>query len=160
MRVLDAGQEASGSRGRKWLVTGVIVSGMLLALGGPALASPPTVIHDRIADEFSDPNFCGSGIPVEVAVDGVQNIRVAHDSFRATGQVRSVITNPANGNAVVVSAAGQFDVKLISGDPSGLHTFLVTIRGLPLKIQTLHGEVLLRDAGVIASPIPSMAISS
>lgn len=150
MRVLDARQEGSGRRSRKWLATGVIVSGMLLALGGPALASPPTVIHDRIVDEFTDPNFCGTGMTVEVAVEGVQNLRPAADSFRATGQVRTVITNPANGNSVVVSAAGQFDVKLISGDPSGIHTLLVTIKGLPAKIQTAHGAVLLRDAGIIA----------
>jgi hypothetical protein len=61
-----------------------------------------------------------------------------------------VFTNPDTGDSVTVSSAGQQIEVPISGDPAGLHTFLATSKGLQEKIQTTHGPVLLRDAGLIA----------
>jgi hypothetical protein len=134
---------------RRRLGAGAVVAAAFMALAGPAFGSPPTVIHDRVADEFTDANFCGSGLTVDVDVAGVQNVRLDGDSFRSSGQVRAVLTNPENGNAVILSSAGQMRAELVSGDPDGLHTIHATFRGLAQKIQTADGSVLLRDAGVI-----------
>jgi hypothetical protein len=55
-----------------------------------------------------------------------------------------------NGKSVVVSNAGQ-----VTGPPpvvdeeAGTITFLTSFKGLPEKIQTAQGAVLLRDAGII-----------
>jgi hypothetical protein len=57
-------------------------------------------------------------------------------------------TNPLNGKSVVISSAG-----LIIGPPplvdedAGTITFFTTYKGLPERIQTANGPVLLRDAG-------------
>ena len=120
-----------------------------MSLAAPAAASPSTVIHDRVANHFTDVNFCGTGLAVDIEVAGVQNIHLDGDSFRGAGQVRAVLTNPDSGNAVILSSAGQVRGQLVSGDPDGLHTFHVTLKGLAQKVQTVHGEVHLRDAGVI-----------
>lgn len=136
---------------RRLLCAAGIGTAALLALTAPALAGPPTVIHDRIdGAEFSEVDFCGAGLTVDHNFDAVQNIHLDGEGFRATGHFRDVITNPDNGQSVVVSAAGQVEGTLLSGDPGGVHTFLVTFRGLPEKVQTVGGEVLTRDAGVIA----------
>ena len=120
-----------------------------MALAGPAAGSPPTVIHDRVVDGFTDADFCGTGLAVDVEVAGVQNGHLDGESFRGTGEVRVVLTNPHNGIAVILSSAGQMRVELVSGDPEGVHTFHATFKGLAQKVQTAHGAVLLRDAGVI-----------
>jgi hypothetical protein len=121
----------------------------LMGLAGPAAGGPSTVIHDRVAEEFTEENFCGSGLTVDVQVGGVQNIHLGRESIRGTGEVRAVITNPENGNLVTVSSAGQFHTELVAGDPGGVHTFHATFKGLAEKVQTAHGDILLRDAGVI-----------
>jgi hypothetical protein len=132
------------------LLVGALVALASMAMAAPALGGKPTVIHDRFTDEFSEQDFCGAGFTVEHSVSGVQNIREDGESFKATGRVRDVITNPDNGRSVIVSSAGQVTNEIVSGDPEGVHTHLLTFKGLPEKIQTAHGEVLTRDAGVIA----------
>jgi hypothetical protein len=55
-----------------------------------------------------------------------------------------------NGKSVLISSAGQ-----VSGPPpivdeeAGTITFLTSFKGLPEKIQTAKGPVLLRDVGII-----------
>ena len=52
---------------------------------------------------------------------------------------------------MIISNAGQ-----VTGPPpvvdeaAGTITFVTSFKGLPEKIQTRHGRVLLRDAGIIA----------
>jgi len=70
--------------------------------------------------------------------------------FRQTTQGSVVFTNPVNGQSLTNSFAGQLTDIIVSGDPEGVHTDLVTQRGLPEKLKLPHGAVLLRDAGIIA----------
>lgn len=141
--------QRSDSLTRRLLSVGALVALWLLALVPPALADAP-VLHDRIDDHFSVPDFCGSGLTVDVSVSGVQTIRFDNGELSGTGRFRAVITNPETGASVVVSSAGQVHDEVVSGDPEGVHTHLVTFKGLPEKIQTAGGELLLRDAGVIS----------
>lgn len=131
------------------LSVGTLVAVAVMAVATSALGASP-VIHDRFSDTFPETDFCGSGLTVTHTVRGVQNITEGDHSFKATGHVRDVITNPDNGKSVIVSRAGQFTDTTISGDPEHVHTRLFTSKGLPSKVQTAHGSVLFRDAGLIA----------
>jgi hypothetical protein len=119
-----------------------------------ALAAPPGHEHFRDVGTFVDEDFCGTGQEIDGSFDVRVNVWVspegAGDLVRTTFSGKQVLINPDTGDSVTVSFAGQTTEVTISGDPAGLHTILVTTKGLPEKIQTTHGPVLLRDAGIIA----------
>ena len=130
-------------------VRAIVVAGMLaLALPGTALAAKPIAqFHDHFTDSFSD-NVCG--IDVDVVLVVTDNFSLfADDSFKDTSSVRQTFTNPANGKSVSVSSAGQLVGTAVIDEDAGTITFINTYLGLPEKIQTTHGKVLLRDAGII-----------
>jgi hypothetical protein len=111
-------------------------------------AKPIEQFHDHFTESFSD-EICG--IPVDVDVVVTDNFFLyADESFKDTSSFMSTFTNPVNGESVVISSAG-----LVSGPPpivdeeAGTITFLTSFKGLPEKIQTANGSVLLRDAGII-----------
>jgi hypothetical protein len=121
----------------------------LVVLPAPALAAKPIAqFHDHFTDSFSD-QICG--IPVDVDLVVTDNFFLYADgTTRDTSSFKQTFTNPENGKSVVVSSAGQ-----VTGPPpvvneeAGTITFLTSFKGLPEKIQTAHGPVLLRDAGII-----------
>jgi hypothetical protein len=137
--------------GRSALIRTLLVALVtaLVVFPAPALAAKPIAqFHDHFTDSFSD-EICG--IPVDVDLVVTDNFFVyADDTFKDTSSVKQTFTNPANGKSVVLSVAGQ-----ITGPPpvvdeeAGTITFLTSYKGLPEKIQTAHGAVLLRDAGII-----------
>lgn len=137
--------------GRSALIRTLLVALVtaLVVFPAPALAAKPIAqFHDHFTDSFSD-EICG--IPVDVDLVVTDNVFLyADDTFKDTSSVKQTFTNPANGKSVVLSVAGQ-----ITGPPpvvdeeAGTITFLTSYKGLPEKIQTAHGAVLLRDAGII-----------
>ena len=126
----------------------------LVLMPATALAAPPGHEHFRDAGTFVEEDFCGTGQEINGSFDVRVNIwlspKGAEELVRATFSGKQVYTNPDTGDSVTVSFAGQTTEVPISGDPAGLHTVLATTKGLPEKIQTTHGPVLLRDAGIIA----------
>ena len=120
---------------------------LALFVGSATAAKPIEQFHDHFTDSFST-DICG--IPVDAQIRVTDNFFVYGDSFKDTSSVSATFTNPVNGNSVIVFNAGQ-----ISGPPpiideeAGTITFLTSFKGLPEKIQTAQGPVLLRDAGVI-----------
>ena len=129
------------------LVVGVIVP-------ASALAAKPLIFHAHILDELSDVDVCG--INVDVVVEGVFTDKVFLDAegnfvrFSSTYSVKQTFTAD-NGKSVLVQGTGQ----ITSGTPivdeaAGTITFVETFKGLPEKIKTPKGPVLLRDAGVIS----------
>lgn len=131
---------------RALVVTLVTVSA---ALPGTASAARPIAqFHDHFTDSFSD-EVCGIAVDVDVVVTD-NFFLYADNTFKDTSSVRTTFTNPENGQSVVVSSAGQ-----VTGPPpiideeAGTITFMTSFIGLPEKIQTANGRVLLRDAGVI-----------
>ncbi|MEJ7786590.1 MAG: hypothetical protein WKF96_17450 [Solirubrobacteraceae bacterium] len=108
-----------------------------------------SVIHDNFNDSVTGTNFCGSGLTVNGVVSGVQNITDDGTNFTATGRVSTVFTNPDSCKSVTLSSSGRFTSTLLAGTLGGVHTYLNTYKGLPAKVQTTHGGVLIRDAGVI-----------
>jgi hypothetical protein len=136
---------------RTTLVRALLVALMaaLAVVPGTALgATPIAQFHDHFTESLSD-EICG--IPVDVEIVLTSNVFLyADDSFKETASFMATVTNPANGNSVIISNAGQ-----VSGPPpiideaAGTITFLTNFKGLPEKIQTAHGPVLLRDAGFV-----------
>jgi hypothetical protein len=111
-------------------------------------AKPVEQFHDHFTDSFSD-EICG--IPVDVVIVVTDNFTLyADESFKDRSSFRSTVTNPANGKSIVISSAG-----LVSGpaptvdEEAGTITFFTSFKGLPEKVQTKNGPVLLRDAGFV-----------
>jgi hypothetical protein len=116
--------------------------------GTASAAKPIAQFHDHFTDSFSD-EICGIAVDVDLVVTD-NFFLYADETFKDTSSVQATYTNPENGKSVVVSSAGQ-----VTGPPpivdeeAGTITFLTSFKGLPEKIQTAQGPVLLRDAGVI-----------
>jgi hypothetical protein len=146
---LSEGKEAR--MGRLTLLRTLLVALItaLAVLPGSALGGKPVEqFHDHFTESFSD-EICG--IPVDVDLVVTDNFFLyADDSFKDTSSFMATFTNPANGKSVVVSSAG-----LVSGpaplvdEEAGTITFFTSFKGLPEKIQTANGRVLLRDAGFV-----------
>jgi len=146
---LSEGKEARMSRVTLLRTLLVAFITALAVLPGSALGGKPVEqFHDHFTESFSD-EICG--IPVDVDLVVTDNFFLyADDSFKDTSSFSSRVTNPANGKSVVISSAG-----LVSGpaplvdEEAGTITFFTSFKGLPEKIQTADGPVLLRDAGVV-----------
>jgi hypothetical protein len=121
---------------------------VVLALPGAVLAAKPVAaFHDHFTDAFSG-EICG--IPVEIKIVVTDNFFLyADDSFKDASSAMQTFTNPDNGKAVVVSNAGTVTGTAVIDEQANTITFVTSFKGLPEKIQTANGPVLLRDAGVI-----------
>jgi hypothetical protein len=124
-----------------------VLTTALVVLPAAALAARPVErFHDNFTDTFSD-NLCG--IPVNAVATGVDNFFLyANDDFKDNASVRLTFTNPVNDKTVVISNAGQVNGTSLVDEAAGTVTFVTTFKGLPEKVKTEHGSVLLRDAGI------------
>jgi hypothetical protein len=146
---LSEGKEARMGRLTRLRTLLVALITALAVLPGSALGGKPVEqFHDHFTESFSD-EICG--IPVDVDLVVTDNFFLyADDSFKDTSSFSSTVTNPTNGKSVVISSAG-----LVSGpaplvdEEAGTITFFTSFKGLPEKIQTANGRVLLRDAGFV-----------
>lgn len=132
----------------RWVVRALLgsLSIAVTLVPGTALAAQPVEqFHDHFTDSFSD-ELCG--IPVDVVVVVTDNFFVFADgSVKDTSSVRSTFTNPENGQSVILQSAGLIRDTAIVDEAAGTITFVTSFLGLPEKIQTDQGPVLLRDAG-------------
>jgi hypothetical protein len=130
---------------RQALVAAVVA--FVLVPASALAAKPVEQFHDHFTDTFSD-EICG--IPVDASIVVTDNFFLYGDgSSKDTSSVMATFTNPENGQSVVLSNAGQITDTAIVDEEAGTITFVTTFKGLPEKIQTAGGPVLLRDAGVI-----------
>ena len=122
---------------------------VVLALPGATLAAKPIfAFHDHFTDSFPG-DICG--IPVQIDIVVTDNFsEYADGSFKDAGSFMSTFTNPDNGKSVVVSSAGTVTGTAVVDQQANTITFVTTFKGLPEKIQTAHGRVLTRDAGIIS----------
>ena len=121
---------------------------IVLALPVSALAAKPVErFHDHFTETFES-NLCG--------IDGTSTIVVQNTftvysdgSFKSAGSFRETFT-ALNGKSVKISSAGTTSGPApVIDEEAGTITFINSFKGLPEKIQTNRGSVLLRDAGII-----------
>jgi hypothetical protein len=124
------------------------ITALAVLPAGALGARPVEQFHDHFTESFSD-EICG--IPVDVDLVVTDNFSLYADgSFKDTSSFMATYTNPVNEKSVVVSSAGQIAGPAeIVDEEAGTITFLTSYMGLPEKIRTAQGPVLLRDAGVI-----------
>jgi len=122
-------------------------------LPASAFGANPEIFHVHFMDTEEDVDVCG--ITVDIVSEGVFTDKAFFDQdgnfvrFNSTASATSTLT-AENGKSVTISNAGQFtDVEPLVDEEAGTITFFTTFKGLPEKIQTANGRVLLRDAGVI-----------
>ena len=125
----------------------------LAVLPASALGAKPEIFHANFLDIEEDVDVCG--ITVDIVAKGVFTDKAFFDKegnfvrFISTASVTSTLT-AENGKSVTIQNAGQFsDVEPLIDEEAGTITFVTTFKGLPEKIQTANGHVLLRDAGLI-----------
>jgi hypothetical protein len=134
-------------RFRNWLVAGVFVLGVLIALPAVGTAAGPIVNeHSRFTETFPD-EICG--IPGTSSITVVDNFKLYADgTARDTSNFRNVFTAARSGKQVQIFSAGQVigpAEPIDNGD--GTITFVATFKGLAEKLSIAHGPTLLRDAG-------------
>jgi hypothetical protein len=128
----------------------IVVAGLALVAG--ALAANPGVNHFEFSDAFSDDDFCGTGMTVDISVAGHGTEWLSPNQpvdYRNQTEGDAVFTNPLTGDTVVNHFANTFSDTTVSGDPEGLHVHEFTFKGLPELLRTEHGAVLVRDAGYL-----------
>lgn len=118
-----------------------------------ALATQPERFHAHFSDTAQDVDVCG--VNVDVVSEGVFTDRAFFDNdgnflrFMSTVSGNTTFTAD-NGKSVIVQFAGQFiEKEPVVDEAAGTITFTSTNKGLPEKIKTPDGPVLLRDAGLI-----------
>jgi hypothetical protein len=129
-----------------------IVAAFVLSVAPATIAANPEVNHFEFSGSFTDPDFCGTGMAVDISFAGHGTEFFAPNQpvdYWQTVVGNTVFTNPLNGNTVINHFANTFSDLTISGDPEGLHTHEFSFKGLPELLRTEHGAVLVRDAGYL-----------
>jgi hypothetical protein len=131
----------------------LLVAALALLAAPTALGAKPEIFHEQVAETIEDIDLCG--ITVDLEVTGTFTDRVYFDQdgnfvrFSSTASIMQTFTD-ADGDSVIVQNAGVFeDMEPIVDEEAGTITFVFSFKGLPEKIQTAQGPVLLRDAGFI-----------
>jgi hypothetical protein len=150
---LVEGKEAHMGRPTLLRALGVALVAAFAILPAGALGAKPEIFHTHFLDTEEDVDVCG--ITVDIVAEGVFTDKAFFDQegnfvrFISTASATSTLT-AENGKSVTIQNAGQFtEVEPLIDEEAGTITFVFTFKGLPEKIQTAHGPVLLRDAGLI-----------
>jgi hypothetical protein len=134
---------------RALLLTGL--AALVIAPAG-AIGAKPERFHERVIEFFEGDNVCG--LTVDTTVAGVFTDLVFFDKegnfvrFMSLSSFRVTFTD-ADGDSVIVRNANLFQQTEVVDEEAGTITFFITFKGLPEKIQTAQGPVLLRDAGIV-----------
>jgi hypothetical protein len=114
------------------LSLGIVVAALALVALPAALAANPDVNHFEFSANFSDDDFCGTGMTVDISVAGHGTEFFAPNQpvdYRNTTEGNTVFTNPLTGDTVILHFAGPFSDTTISGDPEGLHVHEGIVKG-------------------------------
>jgi hypothetical protein len=133
------------------LLIGIIVA---LGLGGApsAFAANPGANRFAFTERFTESDFCGTDQDVDVLLSVKGTVFLAPNQpvdSRNVTVVKVVYTNPLNDATLVRRAAGPLSETLISGDPDGVHTVELTVKGLSGLLVTADGAVLLGAGHIV-----------
>lgn len=133
------------------MLIGIATASLVMGAAPAAQAADPGVNRFTFSTAFTDPDFCGTGHAVDVAISAMgteflspnQNVDYA-TAFHAW----LTYTNHDTGASVISRATGRFTTLDISGDPNGIHVVEATNKGLQ-QFRLEHGGVLMTDAGLV-----------
>jgi hypothetical protein len=132
---------------RRGVLAALLAVSALLPGTTLAASKPIEQFHDQFTDSFST-DLCG--IEVDAVIVVSDNFFLYEDgSFKDASSFRATYTNPDNGKSVLLSSAGIVIGTAIIDEGAGTISFTTSYMGLPEKIQSARGRVLLRDAGMI-----------
>ena len=138
---------------RHVLIAALVAATAATAVPSIAGAKPPDQFHAHFRDTVLDVEPC-PGVIVDITFDVVVNERAFFDNqgnfdrFMSNVSGRETWTAD-NGKSVRLQYAGQFQATEVIDEEAGTITFTDTNKGLPEKIMTRGGPVLVRDAGFI-----------
>jgi hypothetical protein len=138
--------------GRRLAAAMSLAAASIAFIAAPAaVAAAPEVNRFHDVGTEVDPDFCGTGVSIDIAFDirGIEWLAPHNADYRNVARGEVAFTNPLTGAVVINSFAGPYVERLISGDPEGIHVVESSFIGLPQTIKTPHGGVLTRDAGYI-----------
>ena len=123
-----------------------------VALGASGGGRPSFHFHEDTSG--LDTDFCGTGktVAFEGRVNGISWIAETGGELqevKVNVNSRTTLTNPLTGATVIDSVAAQFTNQIVVGDENGPHTHEATVHGLPEKLQSGNGKLLIRDAGTL-----------
>ena len=133
----------------------VLIVGLTAFLAVPSVtvAGPggAPAFHDHGTFEDVDPDFCGTGVEVDVA--GRFNFKgwIGETGGDPTQELMTTfnyaITITHEGTSIVDSAAGSITNEIVVGLESGAHTHRFVENGLRAKLKLANGRTLTHDAG-------------
>jgi hypothetical protein len=136
----------------KRLAIAALTAAVLSLTGVSAVtAGNPQVNHYPISDAFTDPDYCGTGKPVDISISGHGTEWLDPNQAviaRNNTEGDMVLTNRQNGATVIGHFAISF-AAAVSGDPAGTNYLDFTWRGVPFAYRKEHGGMLGRHAGYI-----------
>ena len=118
------------------------------ALAAPVAASGAPGFHDRFDDTFDLPDFCGSGVTVQVRDVVVGNGHESDTGFTFSFNAKTTFTY--GDRSITSHAAGRL-VEELDGDPEGEHTEFVVETGLRAQLKAPGGGLVQSDAGNLQS---------
>jgi hypothetical protein len=131
---------------------GIVAAVAALIALPTAIAANPEVVHFEFSDSFPDEDFCGTGMTIDISVEGHGTEFLAPNGNRDYWNRivgNTTFTNPLTGDTVLQHFANGFIARIIAGDPeTGNWVEEGTFTGLPERLKLEHGAVLLRDAGI------------
>jgi hypothetical protein len=147
------GERGSHMSRRTLFVASLVAAAAAVAVPAVARGEPPDRFHARFSDTVEDVDVCG--INVDIFAEGVFTDLVFFDNdgnfdrFMSTSSGKQTLTAD-NGKSVVIQFSQQYsETEPIIDEAAGTITFVYSYKGLPEKISTPQGPVILRDAGLI-----------
>ena len=130
----------------------VVPAVFLVLVAMPAVASaqgaggPPT-FRDRVTEEFTLTDFCGTGESVDVVQSTVGNGWETEDAFRLTFRTQSTFTY--GDNTLLEIDAGRLVAHTVATTPDGGHTDQVVETGISAALRAPGGGALTLDHGYL-----------
>jgi hypothetical protein len=117
----------SSRRSAAGVAIAALTAGSLLGTS-PASAAPPTRITEPINFTFTDNDFCGTGMSVEVVGDGEERVHVAQRRgetyFAAHVRLEQTLTNTATGATITTREISRFRDLHITDNGDGTLTIV------------------------------------
>jgi hypothetical protein len=134
---------------RRFILIPAVLMALAVMPAGASAQGPPDE-RARFTDEFTDPDFCGTGASVDVVERTVANVwgLEGEDTFKLT--FRSRLTFTYGDNTLIEMDAGRVDVRRLQGEFPGPRTDFVVETGIRAALRVPGEGMLTLDHGYLA----------